>query len=169
MKKNFDILKKQTRFYIFMILLVATICGLILKWAYTVQYNKTLHNMQNEPKYTSQLHIYEYQVEEEIMKEKGVMFLDVTKNIAYILITLGGLLTVISGIFCIKTLINGSKSKEYYIDTSNTSKSVECTYCHSTNVTKIGTVNRAVSVGMFGLASSKIGKTHKCNDCGSTW
>ena len=57
MKKNFDILKKQTRFYIFMILLVATICGLILKWAYTVQYNKTLHNMQNEPKYTSQLHI----------------------------------------------------------------------------------------------------------------
>ena len=41
MKKNFDILKKQTRFYIFMILLVATICGLILKWAYTVQYNKT--------------------------------------------------------------------------------------------------------------------------------
>lgn len=29
--------------------------------------------------------------------------------------------------------------------------------------------NRAVSVGMFGLASSKIGKTHKCNDCGSTW
>lgn len=103
------------------------------------------------------------------MKEKGVMFLDVTKNIAYILITLGGLLTVISGIFCIKTLINGSKSKEYYIDTSNTSKSVECPYCHSTNVTKIGTVNRAVSVGMFGLASSKIGKTHKCNDCGSTW
>lgn len=39
----------------------------------------------------------------------------------------------------------------------------------TTNVTKIGTVNRAVSVGMVGLASSKIGKTHKCNDCGSTW
>lgn len=169
MKKNFDILKKQTRFYVFTILLVATICGFIFKWAYAVQYNKTLHNMQNEPKYTSQLHIYEYQVEEEIMKEKGVMFLDITKNIAYILITLGGLLTVISGIFCIKTLINGSKSKEYYIDTSNTSKSVECPYCHSMNTSKIGTVNRAVSVGMFGLASSKIGKTHKCNDCGSTW
>ena len=162
MKKNFDILKKQTRFYVFTILLVATICGFIFKGAYAVQYNKTLHNMQNEPKYTSQLHIYEYQVEEEIMKEKGVMFLDVTKNIAYIL-------TVISGIFCIKTLINGSKSKEYYIDTSNTSKSVECPYCHSMNTSKIGTVNRAISVGMLGLASSKIGKTHKSNDCGSTW
>lgn len=46
---------------------------------------------------------------------------------------------------------------------------IHCPYCNSANVTKIGTVNRAVSVGMFGLASSKIGKTHKCNDCGSTW
>ena len=46
---------------------------------------------------------------------------------------------------------------------------IHCPYCNSSNVTKIGTVNRAVSVSMFGLASSKIGKTHKCNDCGSTW
>ena len=46
---------------------------------------------------------------------------------------------------------------------------VYCPYCNSSNVTKISIVNRAVSVGMFGLASSKIGKTHKCNDCGSTW
>ncbi len=167
MKKNFDILKKQTRFYIFMILLVATICGLILKGAYTVQYNKTLHNMQNEPKYTSQLHIYEYQVEEEIMKEKGVMFLDVTKNIAYILITLGGLLTVISGIFCIKTLINGSKSKEYYIDTSNTSKSVECPYCHSFNTKKISSLSKAGSVAMFGIFSQKIKHQWHCNECES--
>ena len=167
MKKNFDILKKQTRFYIFMILLVATICGLILKGAYTVQYNKTLHNMQNEPKYTSQLHIYEYQVEEEIMKEKGVMFLDVTKNIAYISITLGGLLTVISGIFCIKTLINGSKSKEYYIDTSNTSKSVECPYCHSFNTKKISSLSKAGSVAMFGIFSQKIKHQWHCNECES--
>ncbi len=169
MKKNFDILKKQTRFYIFMILLATTICGFIFKGVYTVQYNKTLHDMQNEPKYTSQLHIYEYQVEEEMMKEKGVMFLDVTKNIAYILITIGGLLTVISGIFCIKTLVNGSQSKEYYIDTSNTNKPVECPYCYSMNTSKISTVSRMTSTAMFGIASSKISKTHKCNDCGSTW
>lgn len=167
MKKNFDILKKQIRFYIFMILLVTTICGFIFKSVYTVQYNKTLHNMQNEPKYTSQLHIYEYQVEEEIMKEKGVMFLDITKNIAYILITLGGLLTVISGIFCVKTLVNGSQSEEYYIDTSNPKKSVECPYCHSTSTSKIGTVNRMASTAMFGLASKKIGKQWHCNSCNS--
>jgi len=38
--------------------------------------------------------------------------------------------------------------------------------CGSTNITKIGLVNRAISVGVFGLAS---GKTHKCNSCGTTW
>ena len=44
---------------------------------------------------------------------------------------------------------------------------IHCPYCNSTNVTKIGTVNRAVSVGMFGLASKKIGKQWHCNSCNS--
>ena len=44
---------------------------------------------------------------------------------------------------------------------------IHCPYCNSTNVTKIGTVNRAVSVGMLGLASKKLGKQWHCNDCGS--
>ena len=51
----------------------------------------------------------------------------------------------------------------------NISHGVTCPYCGSTNISKIGTINRAVSVGLLGLASSKIGKTHKCNKCGSTW
>ena len=46
---------------------------------------------------------------------------------------------------------------------------IECPYCHSTNTSKISTVNRAISIGTFGLASSKIGKIHKCNNCGSMW
>ena len=44
---------------------------------------------------------------------------------------------------------------------------IHCPYCNSSNVTKIGTVNRAVSVGMFGLASKKLGKQWRCNSCGS--
>lgn len=44
---------------------------------------------------------------------------------------------------------------------------IHCPYCNSSNVTKIGTVNRAVSVGMFGLASKKLGKQWHCNSCGS--
>ena len=44
---------------------------------------------------------------------------------------------------------------------------IHCPYCNSSNVTKIGTVNRAISVGMFGLASKKLGKQWHCNNCGS--
>ena len=71
---------------------------------------------------------------------------------------------------------SNNESNEEYFNRINqhtikqsTKHNIHCPYCNSTNVTKIGTVNRAVSVGMLGLASSKIGKTHKCNDCGSTW
>jgi hypothetical protein len=45
----------------------------------------------------------------------------------------------------------------------------KCPTCGSTNISKIGTLNRIASVGFFGLASSKIGKTQKCNNCGYTW
>lgn len=51
----------------------------------------------------------------------------------------------------------------------SSSSSAKCPTCQSTNITKIGTLNRMASVGLFGLASSKIGKTHKCNSCGGTW
>lgn len=44
-----------------------------------------------------------------------------------------------------------------------------CPSCGSSNVSKIGVMNRAVSIQLWGLASSKIGKTHKCNHCGTTW
>lgn len=45
----------------------------------------------------------------------------------------------------------------------------KCPTCQSTNISKIGTLNRMASVCLFGLASSKIGKNHKCNNCGTTW
>jgi len=45
----------------------------------------------------------------------------------------------------------------------------KCPTCGSTNISKIGVISRAVSISFFGLASSKIGKTHKCNSCGTTW
>lgn len=49
------------------------------------------------------------------------------------------------------------------------SRVAKCPSCGSANVSKIGVVNRTVSTSLFGLASSKIGKTHKCNNCGTTW
>lgn len=44
---------------------------------------------------------------------------------------------------------------------------VECPYCHTTNIKKISTTNRMVSIGLFGLGSKKIGKQWHCNHCGS--
>ena len=45
----------------------------------------------------------------------------------------------------------------------------KCPSCGSSNTSKIGVVGRAVSFKLVGFASSKIGKTHKCNNCGTMW
>lgn len=45
----------------------------------------------------------------------------------------------------------------------------KCPSCGSSNISKIGVVGRAVSFKLVGFASGKIGKTHKCNNCGTTW
>lgn len=44
-----------------------------------------------------------------------------------------------------------------------------CPTCSSTNVQKIGTGERAVSVAMLGIFSKKINKSFKCKNCGYTW
>lgn len=46
---------------------------------------------------------------------------------------------------------------------------LHCPYCNSTDISKIGVVNRAVSVGTLGLASNKIGKQWHCNKCKSNF
>lgn len=45
----------------------------------------------------------------------------------------------------------------------------KCPICGSTNVVKISTLNRAVSVATVGLASSKIGKQYQCKNCKHKW
>ena len=58
---------------------------------------------------------------------------------------------------------NNDKGKTQNITIS----SVACPYCHSRNTSKIGTVSRMFSAGLFGLGSKKIGKQWHCNSCGS--
>lgn len=50
---------------------------------------------------------------------------------------------------------------------SNQQTQPKCPYCNSTDIKKITTVNRAISVSAFGLASSKVGKQWHCNNCKS--
>lgn len=45
----------------------------------------------------------------------------------------------------------------------------KCPTCQSTNIRKIGSVERGASIWAFGLLSKKINKTFKCNSCGYTW
>lgn len=43
----------------------------------------------------------------------------------------------------------------------------KCTYCGSTNIKKIGLLNRAISTELLGLGSKKVGKQFHCNNCGA--
>lgn len=43
----------------------------------------------------------------------------------------------------------------------------KCPLCNSTNLKSISTINRATSVAVVGLASSKIGKQWECKNCGN--
>lgn len=42
----------------------------------------------------------------------------------------------------------------------------KCPICNSTSIEKIGTTGKILSIGLFGISSSDIGKTMKCNNCG---
>ena len=54
--------------------------------------------------------------------------------------------------------------------TNNTqSNTPKCPTCGSTNVKHISTLNRAVSIGVFGLFSSKIEKNYECLNCKAKW
>lgn len=45
----------------------------------------------------------------------------------------------------------------------------KCPTCGSTNIRKISGTKRFVTTGLFGLASSNIGKTMECKNCGYKW
>lgn len=53
--------------------------------------------------------------------------------------------------------------------TQSNYQSLKCPICSSTNVKKITTANRLMSVATFGFASSKIGKQYECKNCKHKW
>ena len=46
---------------------------------------------------------------------------------------------------------------------------VHCPTCGSTNIKKMGGIERGASIAAFGIFSKKINKTFKCCNCGYTW
>ena len=45
----------------------------------------------------------------------------------------------------------------------------KCPHCNSTDIEKITTMDRGISIAMVGLASGKIGKQYKCKKCKHMW
>lgn len=52
---------------------------------------------------------------------------------------------------------------------TSSSNKPKCPTCGSTNIRKIGGVERGASIAAFGIFSRKINKTFKCDNCGYTW
>ena len=45
----------------------------------------------------------------------------------------------------------------------------KCPICQSTNIRKMGGIERGASIYVFGIFSKKINKTFKCQNCWYTW
>lgn len=52
---------------------------------------------------------------------------------------------------------------------SNNTSKPKCPQCGSENIRPISTTSRLLSVGVFGLASGKIGKNYECLNCKHKW
>lgn len=67
-----------------------------------------------------------------------------------------------------KTQLQQQKSSKQKEISSNT-HTPQCPFCKSTNIRKIGSGERAVSIIGLGIFSKKINKSFKCNSCGGTF
>lgn len=59
--------------------------------------------------------------------------------------------------------------KQSLPQTTETDNAPKCPTCGSTNIKKISGGKRWLTTGIFGLASSDVGKTMQCNSCGAKW
>ncbi len=64
----------------------------------------------------------------------------------------------------IQNCINAERARKQ--ESSNT---VKCQYCNSTNVQKITTTSKVVNTALFGIFGTKRHKTFHCNNCGYEW
>ena len=67
----------------------------------------------------------------------------------------------------IKAIKSASNSKSNYCAVNSKPISVNCPYCNSTETKKITSTSRLLSMGIWGLASGKVGKQWHCNSCKS--
>lgn len=59
--------------------------------------------------------------------------------------------------------------QKYTPPTSKPTSQLKCPVCGNTNIEKITTMDRSLSIAMVGMASGKIGKQYKCKNCKHMW
>ena len=68
-----------------------------------------------------------------------------------------------------RNIKQGAKELLAEIHYKNSLNGPKCPTCGSTNISSISTASRMFSVSLFGIGSSNVGKTKKCNNCGYKW
>lgn len=118
--------------------------------------------------------------EEKIIKEEQELgkrfYIGLIAVILGVIIAIGlsvvGILFEMPYLIGIGVVVGGLLIGYYYYtnpEILETPLGVECPNCHSRKTQKIGNIERGISVSAWGLASSKIGKEHKCIECGHKW
>ena len=62
-----------------------------------------------------------------------------------------------------------SAEQKYKLEHPELYDEPKCPNCHSTNIKSINIINKSISIGFWGLASHKIGKTMECLNCKYKW
>ena len=62
-----------------------------------------------------------------------------------------------------------ARNEKYTREAAIEASKPKCPTCGSTNIQKISGTKRWVTTGLFGLASSNVGKTMECKNCGYKW
>ncbi|WP_337935029.1 zinc ribbon domain-containing protein [Jutongia sp.] len=105
---------------------------------------------------------YDQEIKELIMMEKTNLDLQIIEKIVYEWSAQGKIPPVFNG----KVSTWEEDNKKILSQQSNTPK---CPTCGSTNIQKISGTKRWLSAGLFGLASSDVGKSMVCKSCGYKW
>ena len=78
------------------------------------------------------------------------------------------------GVFCYNNLVDDKTKKEVAEyerkkEEMRLTQGYRCPSCGAMAGHKIGAISKGASIGAFGLASNKIGKTYRCAKCDYMW
>lgn len=60
-------------------------------------------------------------------------------------------------------------NQKYILEHRDEYEGPKCPNCKSTNIRSISIINKSISIGLFGIASHKLGKTMECKNCKYKW